>query len=606
MDRWATDEYTEWLDSGTPLNENVAQIALGFMDITELPDRIDNLPNLEVIVCPITITDIPSSVSKLKKLQWLNISRSSISTLPEELKNFRQNIKIHVEDTPLWRNPPAQFQTWPPNITFVPPLFGQPRINSIKQRLSDIYGFTYADYLDWISIGYPINKQATSLNLDQGSFDSVQITDEIMEKISNFKGLEKVSIIDAEITELPSTIVTLTKLRVLQIKNTSLKSLPSDIGKLKKLEVLILENTDIEILPESIGNLKNLRVLNLINTELETLPPSIGQLDKLDTLNLDYTKIATLPEELKNITGNRQIKITIYETSMADDIQYGLQLRSWPSKFIIQPLPPEQATPPQQLATNRGQVNPYEKAKDIIGMNDDESLKELLNQGYKIFMCRGLYYATSLGSLSGHINDTENEYYICNRLADGRFQRTEATPLISTNIITGFQGFVEKEQLLMALNSQNNYFEISEQGENVVVIKGRPNPHLYEICKEANAKKYDIRVIDVIERDELMSKLKMKTDYSDVFKDVESDNDNDNDNEESYRNTFKDVKSDNEEAYRNTFKDVNSDNVGGGRTRRFKRTNKRGTVKRRINKRRTVKRKTNKRRKTRSRKSRTC
>ena len=67
MDRWSTDEYTEWVDSGTPLNENVAQIALGFMDITELPDRIDNLPNLEVIVCPITITDIPSSVSKLKK-----------------------------------------------------------------------------------------------------------------------------------------------------------------------------------------------------------------------------------------------------------------------------------------------------------------------------------------------------------------------------------------------------------------------------------------------------------------------------------------------------------------------------------------------------------
>ena len=145
MDRWSKDEYTEWIDSGTPLNENVSQIALGFMDIIELPDRIDNLPNLEVIVCPSTITAIPSSVAKLKKLKWLNISTSPISTFPEELRNFKQNIKIIVENTPLWRNPPVQLQTWPSNITFVPPLFGQPRINSIKQSLSDLIRFRYTD-----------------------------------------------------------------------------------------------------------------------------------------------------------------------------------------------------------------------------------------------------------------------------------------------------------------------------------------------------------------------------------------------------------------------------------------------------------------------------
>jgi hypothetical protein len=143
--------------------------------------------------------------------------------------------------------------------------------------------------------------------------------------------------------------------------------------------------------------------------------------------------------------------------------------------------------------------------------------------------------------------------------------------------------------LLTALNSENNYFELSEQGEDIVVIKGPPNPYSHKICEEAKAKKYDIKVIDVIDSRELMSKLKMKTDFSDVFTDIESDN------EEDYRNTFKDVNSDNEEVYRKTFKDVNSDNAGGGRTRRVKRTNKRRTVKRGINKRRTVKRRSNKR-----------
>ena len=131
--------------------------------------------------------------------------------------------------------------------------------------------------------------------------------------------------------------------------------------------------------------------------------------------------------------------------------------------------------------------------------------------------------------------------------------------------------------MLTALNSQNNYFEVTEKGENVVVIKGQQNPNVHEICKEANAKKYEIKVIDVIDRTELMGKLKMKADFSDVFTDVESDNDN-------------------EEDYRNTFKDVNSDNAGGGRTRRVKRTNNRRTVKKRTNKKRTNKRRTVKKR----------
>ena len=578
---WDYDEYKEWVDSGTPVNENVTILALGYLPdpndiMTNLTDEIDKLPNLEAIILPTTITAIPSRVANLKKLGLLNISGSSISTLPEELRNFKKIIQINVENTPIWRNPPVQLKTWPSNIKFIPPLFGQERINLIKQRLTANYSFTYADYLDWISIGSPINKQAVILDLDQGSVDSVQITAEIIEKIGNLKDLKRVSIKDAEITELPSTIVSLTKLNYLKITNTPLKTLPTNIGNLKKLESLILENTDIETLPESIGNLKNLYVLNLINTELETLPPSIGQLDNLNTLNLDYTKIATLPEELKNIIGYMPIKITIAETPIIDNPEYFFQLRSWPTNFTFYPPPPSVPAPTQPLATIRSQVNPYVKAKDIIGVNDDESVKELLDQGYKIFMCRELYYATSLDALSGYINDHANEYYICNSLADGRFQRTHENPLISINIITGFQGFVDKSQLLTALNSQNNYFEVTEKGENVVVIKGQQNPNVHEICKEANAKKYEIKVIDVIDRTELMGKLKMKTDFSDVFTDVESDNDN-------------------EEDYRNTFKDVNSDNAGGGRTRRVKRTNNRRTVKKRTNKRRTNKRRTNKR-----------
>jgi Leucine-rich repeat (LRR) protein len=525
---WGIRDYLSWVENGANLNRKIIFLLLANSTIPELTDRINNLPNLGSIFIGGNpyINAIPSSVASLNKLRCLDITRTSISTLPEELRNFKQNIiQIIVEDTPLFKNPPAQLQTWPENIKFVPPLFGQPRINSIRNILAMKRTLTYNKYLEWISIGSPILNNIITLTLEPTDLNPERIN-EITVQIGNFKNLQDLNINNMNITELPSTIGTLTYLKSINISNTPLQSLPTEIGALKRLKSLYLTNTNIE----------------------------------------------TLPETLKDIPGT--VNIIIDGTPILSNPAYVLQLRSWPTRFKIQPLP----LPPQPLATIRSQVNPYVKAKDIIGVNDDESAKEFLNKGYKIFMSRELYYATSLDLLSGYINDPKNEYYICNRSADGRFQRTEVNPLISINIITGFQGFVKKEQLLMALNSQNNYFEISEQGENVVVIKGRPGLNLHEICKEANAKKYDIKVIDVIDRDELMSKLKMKTDFSDVFKDVESDNDNDN-----------------EEDYSNIFKDVNSDNSGGGRTRRVKRINKRRTVKRVSNKRRTVKRRTNKR-----------
>ena len=109
------------------------------------------------------------------------------------------------------------------------------------------------------------------------------------------------------------------------------------------------------------------------------------------------------------------------------------------------------------------------------------------------------------------------------------------------------------------MNSQNNYFALSEQSPNIAVIKGHPNSTVFSVCQEANAKLYEIKNIDVIDRGELMSNLKNKTDYSDIFKDVDSEN------EENKINIFKDVDSENE------------DNARGGKTRRVRKCVKNST-----------------------------
>ena len=555
------DEYLQWVNHGAILNENVTSLSLGNEPvIRELTDSINNLPNLGRIVLAgsETITAIPSSVASLNKLKLLDLDRTEISTLPEELRNFEQNIEIMVKDTPLFKNPPPQLQTWPSNIIFKPPLFGQPRINAIINKLENIYAFRIDEYLEWISIGCPIIKSVVDLNLETDDLNAQPIT-VITDQISNLPNLQRLYIKNMDITELPSSIETLTKLVLIDIENTPLETLPPNIGELTKIKNLALMNTRLETLPQSIGKLAKLTVLNLNdNTHLQTLPPSIGQLKKLQNLELANTSLQALPEELKNIT--HTVTIAIAGTPIISNPAYVLQLRSWPTRFKISPLPalppatvvPPPATVVPPLASIRRSVNPYVGATDIISQIDDPA-QQFLNNGYKIFLCNELYYAVSSEAILGEINKEANEYYLCNRLANGSLQRTTTKPLVSISIITGFHGYVDKSQLLTALNSTNNYFEVSTKTENIALIKGRLNPYTHTICKEANANLYDIKVINVIDRTELMGKLKMKTDYSDIFTDVDS---------EKEEEIFNDVASE------------NGDNSKGGRTRKSRKGRK--------------------------------
>ena len=299
-EEWEIREYQNWIQSGAPINENVVELDLrchGLVETVDLLQGLTNsinniykLPNLKKIYIYSRLTAIPACISQLENLQELYLSPSLISTLPEEFRNFRQNIQIFVEQTPLFRNPPAQLQTWSSNIRFVPPLFGEPRNTAIKNILKGKNEFNYDDYLNWISIGSPSNNKVKTLMLDPTYWNQVKLT-EITDQISKFPQLKRLNITDMNVTELPASILTLTQLEILVLAGSILQSLPPNIGELNKLKIVNLKNTNIE----------------------------------------------TLPESLKNIT--TKINIIIDHTPMASNQEYGLELRSWPSNFQINPLP---------------------------------------------------------------------------------------------------------------------------------------------------------------------------------------------------------------------------------------------------------------------------
>ena len=167
------------------------------------------------------------------------------------------------------------------------------------------------------------------------------------------------------------------------------------------------------------------------------------------------------------------------------------------------------------------------------------------------------YFALKKEVIEPQINDKQKQYYLCR--GNEPTIITNKNPLISTRLITPFQGFVFKDQLTSAFASANNYFKLMEKNKNIKVKKGLL---LGNDCISSQDSLYEIQVVNVTVGMGMGMGMGMEQQSS--------------------------SSSTNSEIY--------GDNSRGGKNRSRKRkTIKRKTIKRKTNKRKTNKRKTKKR-----------
>ncbi|XP_031504113.1 putative disease resistance protein RGA1 isoform X1 [Nymphaea colorata] len=103
--------------------------------------------------------------------------------------------------------------------------------------------------------------------------------------LGKVRSLRVLSLIGADIKELPDCIGDLALLKYLGLSGTWVKSLPSSIGRLYNLQTLNLDGSHIEELPKEIGELCNLRYLGLEKTDkLTFVAEGLGKLTHLRTL----------------------------------------------------------------------------------------------------------------------------------------------------------------------------------------------------------------------------------------------------------------------------------------------------------------------------------
>ena len=233
------------------------------------------------------------------------------------------------------------------------------------------------------------------------------------------------------------------------------------------VELAMTDNKNITNLSDNIGNLRNLKRLILTDTSISQLPSSIGRLKFLEVLGLDDTNIVTLPTEIRSIINydrnriEKPIYISIDNTPLSrnpPNIVYDL-----PRRFRVTPIIKPWNPSKQELIAMgpvEETISPEELANDIISM-EEKPISEFLNEGFKIFMYNTKYFALKKEFIEPQINDKKKQYYLCK--GNDPTIITNNNPLISTILITPFQGFVFKDQLTTAFASANNYFKLMEK-----------------------------------------------------------------------------------------------------------------------------------------------
>ncbi|XP_060945336.1 volume-regulated anion channel subunit LRRC8D [Limanda limanda] len=108
---------------------------------------------------------------------------------------------------------------------------------------------------------------------------------------------------DCQLQRLPSALLSLTKLRTLDLQHNNLRTLEEllSLAHLRRLSCLRLAYNRVVVLPASVGVLRGLELLDLSNNQLQSLPSALFTLRLLRRLLLAGNLLEGLPAEIKSL-----------------------------------------------------------------------------------------------------------------------------------------------------------------------------------------------------------------------------------------------------------------------------------------------------------------
>ncbi|WP_186648396.1 leucine-rich repeat domain-containing protein [Fluviispira vulneris] len=159
----------------------------------------------------------------------------------------------------------------------------------------------------------------------------------IPDSFANLTHLQTLDLSNNDITEIPDSFFQLTNLKVLVLNQNKLKWIPGNISQLINLEELYLngksrrtmksscfgffgfQHGEISSIPESLTTLTKLRILDLSHNRISDIPDSFYNLTKLMDLDISDTAVSILPDFLLDKRSN--IFINYAETPFAHTLR---------------------------------------------------------------------------------------------------------------------------------------------------------------------------------------------------------------------------------------------------------------------------------------------
>ncbi|RVE69089.1 hypothetical protein OJAV_G00074350 [Oryzias javanicus] len=137
----------------------------------------------------------------------------------------------------------------------------------------------------------------------------------VLTALKRMVDLTELKLQDCQLERLPSALLSLTNLRLLDLQHNNLSSLEEllCLAQLRHLSSLKLAYNHVSVLPASVGVLRGLELLDLSNNQLRSLPPALFTLHRLRRLLLAGNLLDQLPSEVKalhllselDLSGNR-------------------------------------------------------------------------------------------------------------------------------------------------------------------------------------------------------------------------------------------------------------------------------------------------------------